>query len=78
MASIKSENIVNVYEIDNGDGAGAKKIGNPYNSDEPKLKVRNHWNNSDLVLIEADGVTYTVAKIAMLKAMSNATNCLWR
>ena len=41
---------------------------------QPNIRVHNHWNNHDFVVLEIDGKRYTVSAREMTKAVENATN----
>ena len=41
---------------------------------KPSIKVHNHWNNSNLIELEVDGVRYTVSASDLIAAINNATN----
>lgn len=38
------------------------------------MKIRNHWNWRDRVIIELDGKSYTFVAEHISKALANATN----
>lgn len=67
MKNFESVNSIEIYEINGEDMRGLK-------SNTPKLKVREHWNENDFVVIEIDNMKFTVLAKQLEKAIENAQN----
>lgn len=65
MSQIKTTNEVQVYEVDGTETTGL---------DRPILYVKNHWNQSSMVVLKYEDVQLTIPHSALEKAMQNAKN----
>ncbi len=64
---IKVSNTVKCYEVN-----GQKLLG--ICEDDPKVTVKSHWNDNDMVVIELGDLTVTVLGRHLKKAIDNAMN----
>ena len=65
-SSIKSENRINVYELDGKDVS----MGDPI-----EIVVKNHWNQRHMIVLVVGGIKYTVEAAALKKGIENSINC---
>jgi len=63
----ESTNLIKVYEIN---GTEEKRL----KSDQSKIKVREHWNRKEFVVIEIDDKKMTVLANELKRAINNAQN----
>lgn len=66
MSSIKSENRINVYELDDKDVSLREDV---------EIVIKNHWNQRHMVVLVVGGVEYTVEADALKKGIENSMNC---
>lgn len=62
---INVESKLPMYEVD---GEKMKLL------EMPKMTVKSHWNDNDMVVIEVGERSYTVVKKDLAAAIENATN----
>jgi|GEM_PF-2062454 len=67
MNRFKSENTLQVYETNGTENKGLE-------SKKPKLKVSEHWNRKEFVVIEVNGEKHTVIANELKRAIDNAQN----
>lgn len=60
-------NSIEVYETNGTEEKGLR-------SDRPKLKVSEHWNRREFVVVEIDGKKVTVLADELKRAVDNAQN----
>jgi hypothetical protein len=63
----ESINLIEVYETNGTEEKGLR-------SDRPKVKVSEHWNRKEFVVIEVDGKKVTVLAAELQRAIDNAQN----
>ena len=63
----ESINLIGVYETSGTEEQGLR-------CDRPKVKVREHWNRKEFVVIEIDGKEVTVLAAELQRAIDNAQN----
>lgn len=63
----QSINLIEVFETNGVEEKGLR-------SDRPKLKVSEHWNRKDFVVLEVDGKSITVVADDLMRAIDNAQN----
>ena len=63
----ESINLIEVYETNGTEEKGLR-------SDRPKVKVSEHWNRKEFVVIEIDGKKVTVLAAELQRAIDNAQN----
>lgn len=63
----ESINLIEVYETNGTEEKGLR-------SDRPKVKVSEHWNRKDFIIIEVDGKKVTVLASELKRAIDNAQN----
>lgn len=62
-----SVNTIQIYETN-----GMENIG--IESEMPKMRISEHWNRKELVVIEIDGTRHTVLANELQRAIDNAQN----
>lgn len=62
-----SVNTIRIYETN-----GLENIG--IESEMPKMGISEHWNRKEFVVLEIDGVKYTVLADELKRAIDNAQN----
>lgn len=67
MDKFESINTIEIYEVNGTETTGLS-------SDRPKLKIREHWNRKDFVVLELDGKKITLLAHELNRAVSNAQN----
>lgn len=60
-----TETKIDVYEVDGSDTKGI---------DRPQIKIKNHWNRRNLIVLEIEGKEYTVVASELNKGIENAQN----
>jgi hypothetical protein len=63
----ESINLIEVYETNGTEEKGLR-------SDRPKVKVSEHWNRKEFVVIEIDGKKVTVLASELHRAIDNSQN----
>lgn len=66
-ARFETINKIQIHETNGTENKGVR-------SDMPKLEVSEHWNRREFIVIELDGVRYTVSADQLRRAIDNAQN----